>query len=205
MPVNRESKILLVHIPKNAGTSVAKLINSYPNHGHRLNHEFLYGIREDGLVLQSIPLSYYKEYIEDLNEYFIVTVTRNPYDRIISDYSWDNRGFSTIKEYIEWVDEILNINDWDELLKFNKYHTNHILPQCYYLNEEGLDLREKIHIFKLENLFEDIKVLEDRVDGVLPHINKSNRTKTIESLSKDEKELIYKIYYKDFKKFGYEK
>ena len=88
MPINRKEKIILVHIPKNAGSSVAKTLNMYPQNTHKKNRNILYGIEDDKTVLQSLPLEYYDRYLDYnlINECLKITVVRNPYDRVLSDY-----------------------------------------------------------------------------------------------------------------------
>ncbi len=65
MPINRKGKIILVHIPKNAGCSIAKTLNMFPQNTHKKNLNILYGIENDKTVLQSLPLEYYERYLND--------------------------------------------------------------------------------------------------------------------------------------------
>ena len=96
MPINKKHRLLFVHIPKNAGSSAAKLIKSYPDNRHTFNKETLYGIDpSNGLVLQSMPYKFYKLYLDNYKNFTKFTIIRNPYDRFLSDYSWDNITHTT--------------------------------------------------------------------------------------------------------------
>ncbi len=205
MPINKKHRLLFVHIPKNAGSSAAKLIKSYPDNRHTFNKETLYGIDpSNGLVLQSMPYKFYKLYLDNYKNFTKFTIIRNPYDRFLSDYSWDNRGNQTPLQYAQWIQNLLKNNSWDELLKYNQAHTNHILPQYYYLLNEENNLCKDIKLIKLENLKEDIKDIENIIGESMPYVNKtSHRTLNIEDLDSQTIALINLIYKKDFEYLKY--
>jgi|10_taG_2_1085330.scaffolds.fasta_scaffold00831_13 hypothetical protein len=206
MPINKKLNILFIHIPKNAGSSIAKLLEIYPNDGHICNKDILYGIDpQNNIVLQSLPWKFYKYYIDSPEKYTKYSLIRDPYTRFISDYSWDNRGFLSIDQYALWIKDTLENNSWDDLLQFNKYHTNHILPQYYYLSNDKGVVNKSIYLLKFENLTKEIKPLEKISGNKLPHINKSNKKPSIKNLNSNTLEILNKIYSKDFNYFNYEK
>ena len=206
MPINKKHNLLFIHIPKNAGSSVAKLIESYPDNRHEFNLETLYGIDpKDGLVLQSMPYKFYKNYISNVGNFIKFTVTRNPYDRFLSDYSWDSRGFSTPLEYAQWIENLLTNNSWDDLLKYNKAHTNHILPQHYYLLDKKENIGEDIKLIKIENLQSEISYIEKIVENSMPYINKTaTRTLNIKDLNSETIKILNRVYEKDFIYLNYQ-
>lgn len=68
MPVCRTRKLLFIHIPKNAGTSITKSLEM-ENQGH-------------------VAALHYKRNLEDFDEFFKFTVIRNPWDRVVSCYEF---------------------------------------------------------------------------------------------------------------------
>lgn len=208
MPICRKNKILFVHIPKCAGSSIAQSLGIKQTFGEGEfddcppDTEILYGIK-DGIVLQSLCLEYYNDYIdEDLNKYKILTCVRNPYERIISDYSWYDRRFKNdFLGYCKFVKKTLyETKDKKELMKYHRgLFINHFLPQYEYINNTNLDVK----ILYVENLDDGFNKLFP--DIILEHINKSKHD-SYESFLKDKKEcvsIINEIYKIDFEKFGY--
>lgn len=201
MPINRHKKILFVHIPKNAGSSVAKTLDMKADWKPK-NLDVMYGIDENQVVLQSLPLEYFSNYIDQklIDECQKITVVRNPYDRVLSDYTWSKRGFSTILDFLKFIKQNIN-KDKKELIKLNKYYTNHILPQSEYIKCE----KNKIDkIFYFETLNEDFF---DFYGIKLLHINsrKHKEWKEFYKNKPEEIQLINELYDQDFKNFGYEK
>ena len=76
MPVDHKRKLIFIHIPKNAGTSIEKYCDMNDT-GH---HNWKY---------------YFSKYLSDWNEYTSFAVIRDPIDRFISCYHWiGNHGCS---------------------------------------------------------------------------------------------------------------
>lgn len=201
MPICKQNKILFIHIPKCAGTSIAKSLNIYSENNFPPSMDILYGIHNN-IVLQSLCLEYYNQYIrDDLSEYKIITCVRNPYERILSDFMWCDRGFKTILEFCKFIKTTLQTHKKYDLMSYDsKYYINHLLPQYEYINNTNLH----VHILHMENLYNDFKKL-------FPNINlcHENKTKHEDYLTyfKNNKEcidIINEIYKIDFKTFGYD-
>ena len=206
MPINRNKKLIFIHIPKCAGTSIAKAFNMYQEEEIDLNN--LYGIDKNNIVLQSLCLKFYDKYLEKslINSCLIFTVVRNPYDRALSDFCWKpglKRKCKTLYDYLLLVENTLeNYNDY-ELMKFNeKLHYNHFLPQYKYIEHNEY---KNIKIIKFENIQKEINEFID--PNII--IKKTNQSKHIEwkkyYIDKPKCiNLINKIYKKDFEIFNYE-
>lgn len=203
MPINRKKKLIFIHIPKNGGTSVAKSLHML-SHWRKVNLDKLYGITSDNIVLQSLQLKFYDKYISDniLKECDIFTVVRNPYDRVLSDYSYNNRGFEKLIDYLVYIKKKLENTDEYELMKYNRrYLNNHILPQYKYIESDKYNVN---FIIKFENFSDDFKSYFPEYD--LAHTNKSKHV-SHKVYFKDKPKcinLINQIYKKDFEMFNYE-
>ena len=201
MPICKKNKILFVHIPKCAGTSIAKSLNIYSENNFPANMEILYGIHNN-TVLHSLCLEYYNEYINDnLMEYNIITCVRNPYERVLSDYMWCNRGFKGILEFCKFIKITIETKKKFEFMFFDsKKYINHLLPQYEYINNTHLN----VNVLRMENIDEDFKKIFPNIK--LCHENKTHHTDYV-SFFKDKKEciqIINEIYKIDFEKFGYD-
>ena len=200
MPICKRNKILFIHVPKCAGTSIAKSLNIYSENNFPANMEILYGIH-DNIVLQSLCLEYYNDYIKDeLNEYKIITCVRNPYDRVLSDYMWCDRGFKNILDFCKFIKNTLQTRKKRDFMYFDsKYYINHLLPQYEYINNTNLD----VHILHMEKINDDFKKIFPNVE--LCHENKTEHS-DYHSYFKNNREcidIINEIYKIDFEKFGY--
>ena len=127
-------------------------------------------------------------------------VVRNPYDKIISAYKYANGKKASKKG--------LNTFIKDKLIHFKKnerWNGCHILPQYKYTHGNI----KCDHILKFENLDNDFNKLNKK-HQILNNIklDKNNKSKSklnIDDLTQESKDLIYKVYKKDFELFGYSK
>ena len=133
-------------------------------------------------------------------------ITRNPYDRIISEFYFNSIGYTkNITNFKLWVKDIF------ENYKINKYvNDSHIIPQSEYIYDENENKRIE-HIIKIEDNFEDnlnklFNLYNLNID--ITKLEKNNSTlKNFNKFDLDQDTLdsIYNFYKKDFKLFGYNK
>jgi hypothetical protein len=207
-----ESIIHFVHIPKNAGKSVCKLL--------KMN-----GWKADDSMHKNIPIalmdhvhfSAYEQYkIDSKYEFAIV---RNPSDRFLSSVyflirQWNN-GIGCIPE--NPTDE-KNVTG-KQLIHFMHSIFTKIIPKHgihvennFYLPQH-LFISPKTHIFKYEDHLPDllIRELSDRKliskESILPHINVSfSRKAEIDwDYAPDVSNYFFNLYGLDYELFDYEK
>lgn len=128
----------------------------------------------------------------DLEYYYIFSVVRNPFDRIVSMAAYFD---------IEPEDYFLNIKEYQ---KQDKVKT-HSLPLNIYTHCNGMQFVDEICRF--ENLQHDFNIVCENIGlekRTLPFNNKSNRGDYKSYFNDESKLLISKIYEEDIKLFKYE-
>ena len=190
-------KIIFIHIPKAAGTSIASII-----YGKRIGHFT------------------YKEYKRFLNkdidkEFTIFSVVRNPYSRLISAYNYavqggtNEGGINNPKLYKTKAFRTFEsfIKEWLVFQDLNKVELV-FRPQYLFLNCEDNTRSLRVDkILKLEDINSINLYLSEitRDDVVLERKNSSEKRESYEDLGNDLKVIIYKLYQDDFELLNYQK
>ena len=173
---NTEQKYIFIHIPKNAGkykrNEIKKkfqIIKSF--WGVQKNFDFAH-----------VPYIKIEKYVDNIEEYYIHSYLRNPYDRIISAFFYKNKN-KNMKDFQNFCkNQLLSIS-------FNFYNYNakyiHYYPQYLFLYDD--DFQSSVHVKKIEDVENPKKYILSEYfdDECLQNINR--------------------IYEKDFELFGYQK
>jgi hypothetical protein len=206
MPVNHSLKIVFVHIPKTAGTSIEFALGMhsgineiglvYQKHIEQ-NNNTLFGMGLQHLTAYKIMKSLGEELY---SSYYKFSVIRNPYDRLVSYVAWINAKWER--------KELLTREVFKEYIRMNfflGFSRNRILiPQYNYLYYNGKVLVDKILYF--ENIINDFSNLAQELNLEI------NLEKRMTSYHEDflyyygnkEKKIIKDYYKKDFRYFGFE-
>jgi len=199
MVVCHTRKIIFIHIPKTAGSSIEHLLRDEGKYeldfigvrNGRSTHHYM-GI-ELKLILKELYPTYYK-----------FSFVRNPYDRLISEYFWcriNNVGHKfnkTFDEFLDYVEDVIKNKKF-----FKPIENDHFIPQYSFLFFNNKLLVN--NIFKYEDIETVIPLIKKRlkIKTVLQHLNKSNKNEI--TLTNEQKERIYNLYKIDFQTFNYEK
>tara|TARA_R100000697_G_scaffold29352_1_gene38767 strand:+ start:580 stop:1179 length:600 start_codon:yes stop_codon:yes gene_type:complete len=193
MAVSEKYKILFIHIPKNAGTSLINKLSLYP-HGHY-----------DWRTHPKFNGPYHK-----------FSIVRNPWDRVVSCYEFAKME----KSYWHSKDDHTKHPDYDlchsltfkecvRLLqeKPNKFtHPGWKNQHTYIVNDEDKVVVDSV--LKMENLDTELNNLFRKL-GInenvnIPKTNTSNRGNYKDYYDKESIEIIKDIYQKDINFFNYE-
>ena len=181
--INRTQKWAFIHIPKTGGTSLTNILNNIDN-------TEIISVHDSIRVL-------------DVENYFIFTVVRNPFTRLVSAYTHRVR-----KDEFKY--------DFQSFIK--NYDENHLdtLPQSYYINEGASEKKKISCILRYEKYEEDVKDLLKKLNynSDIPHLNRNpiydkhpnlNQEKYYSAFYTEDWmiELVRERYKNDFKIFNY--
>ena len=215
----RYKKIIFLLPPKSGSSSFVKMLKDNGFEFEMVKtqlHPFLSEI-----------IKYYK--IEDISEYKIYQLCRNPFDRMVSSFYFQKKIIKDKKRYKEFID--LSFDDFIKLITDNvnllpnnidffcenvfndsKFSTRHLpsaygirfyIPQTKWVNE-NVD----VTYLKIENLNENLLILQNILDVdkklILPKINSNHvNIEYNEMYNTESIEMIKKIYSEDFVKLNY--
>lgn len=189
------NKVLFIHIPKTAGVSLHYGLFERDSFGHipYTDFQILYGNKK-------------------LNNLFKFCFVRNPYERVFSAYHYIKRGGRGKPLDLEYFNILSKCENFEifikEFLERKEIREmEHFRTQSYYLRNKNNLILDMDFIGRFETLDEDYKFLIKKIKGKteqLPSKN-LNKTKPIFSLSKEQKDIIYKIYEEDFINFKYQR
>tara|TARA_Y100000015_G_scaffold42326_1_gene49665 strand:- start:145 stop:753 length:609 start_codon:yes stop_codon:yes gene_type:complete len=195
MTICHERKLIFIHIPKNAGTSIMKEM----------------GV--DNIFIDKTIEEYKENYKDYWDKYKKFTVIRDPIDRFISAYKFarmkESGWFSaTGEEGLEKHDHYdlcnkMDINEYTLHIYKNKKEFNRwIIPQTFVILNKNKEIEIDFYV-RFENLQEDLSKIG------IENIEKLNSS-TIKNdaeihLTKKSKMMLYKIYDIDYKNFNYKK
>lgn len=198
-----------ISIPKCASKTILEMYELGKNRAddnEDPNHNIIYENHQRLCVLEN-------KY--NLNNKFIFTFVRNPYDRVVSWFNYcTDINVPLYQKYTlnEWVKDgckthwkVVNSTDWEKEKK------SPLLQYNFIEGKTNIDYIGKIENFENDNR-EIIKSLNNllRINNInkkITHkpirINTSNGNNEI--LTKESKEIIYSLFKKDFKYFDYPK
>ncbi|MEJ6397267.1 sulfotransferase family 2 domain-containing protein [Yoonia sp. 208BN28-4] len=212
MIISHGRRFIFVHIPKTAGTAMALALE-----GRAMRDDILIGDtpkakRRKGRLADLTPQGRLWKHStlrdiggvvspEQLEAYFVFTLVRNPWDRIVSYYHWlQDQSFAhpAVRLAQETgFSEFLNTTHTQDSLMANPYDS-------YVTDAQGVN---RCNLFaRLEHLSEDLMPLWDHLGFTLelPRANVSTRRADWRSYYSDaDAALVSRIAAQDIAQFGY--
>ena len=214
MIISQGRNYIFVHAPKTGGTSLAFaletrakkddiLIGNTPKAQNRRRRQVHLQAQAAGRLWKHSTLRDSHGVISEtfMDEAFVFTLVRNPWDRMVSYYHW------------------LQMQDFDHLavhlaetLSFSEFLNEPRMQRAiqnspYEMYTLGTDRCDKCNLYiRLEHLAEDIAPLEEHLGFKLdvPHLNTSRREGDWHGhYSESDAALLAKLCAADIEKFGY--
>jgi hypothetical protein len=205
---NNDINILFIHIPKTGGSSVEVYLSKKYN--IKLNLKSLWDMKKinynfkfdhDKISPQHQIYNTLFKYRNEFNINFndnlkIITIVRNPYDRIISDFFWSR--LITINSTKEEVFKIM----YKYVHNNPNIYDNHNIPQYKFITDDDNNIINNIIILKTETLNNDMKNIGYNDFNLNILKNKLNINYN-DYLNDNSINVINSFYEKDFKLFNY--
>jgi hypothetical protein len=202
MIIDKE-KLIFIHIPKNAGTSINTYFSEEPVtieiQGKKVfKHETIKEIKRD----------YFKIY----NSYTKFAIIRNPYERMVSWYSYirkyrlDNDNIKTYQYNSKSnLYEVVEIAKAD-IMGFRLWVKNPTIldPRNWLLNNQCYWIDKTVVLLRFENLNTELnKFFNKKIN--LPIKNATSKHNILDYYDKETSNIVYERYKEDFEKFNYKK
>lgn len=217
MPISYNYKIIFIHVPKCAGTSIETALQMRENVNFYTEGVTLKNLNElpsdvftdeEYRMCASKNKQHYT--FKELNKilpkniidnYKKVSVVRNPFDRLVSEYYFCGGSIKIHKNFEDFIKKSLKLDKFTR----NWLYDGHLETQTSYLiNEEG-NFNSIDRIFKYEELNLCIDYIKNITgSSYFPHARKSLAQKTYEEHYTPElKQIVYEFYKEDFVNFNY--
>jgi hypothetical protein len=211
MPIINDHKLIFIHIPKTAGTSIEHVLNFNGDiNGDKKNW---YGNIDDYELDHSTIDYLIKNCKYYNNTYLKFCVVRNPYERLVSEYhyckNYDSRFIKktdNFKEFIYYLRDNFDFVLSNE--EKNHFLISHYLPQYKFThinNKCEMDM-----ILRFENLEEDWNKLCKKINKNIQLIkvdtySSKKKYNYLDYYDIELKNIVYELYKDDFIIFNYKK
>jgi hypothetical protein len=212
MILSRGRRYLFIHAPKTGGTSMALALEARALKDDimlgdtpkaRRRRKRLEGVQAAGRLWKHATLADLDGLVraEELDDLFIFTMVRNPWDRMVSYYHW-LRAQSFAHPSVALARELPFAAFVADPLIAESFATS---PSASYVRDAKGVERGNLFI-RLEHLAEDIAALEAHLGLTLevPHVNRSTRSADFrDSYSVESRDRVARICATDIARFGY--
>ena len=180
---HNDPKFVFLHLPKNAGSSVTKAL---ARHIGVQREELRYG-QNKFIYARNLH-----KFIDDPESYFIFSVIRNPWDRVVSYFHY----LQQIRQPPYNLDKNVKFADWVKGKGFRGLQT-----QMSQLSDVfPCNVSTKVnYVARLENLTEEWQAICDGmgIECELMHDKKSKHRDYTEYYDDETKDIIYRNYKDD--------
>lgn len=193
-PACNRHRVIFIHVPKAAGTSVRVALGE-PETGRR-----------------HLPWWVYKEANpRKFRAYFKFAFVRDPLDRVLSGYNYLRAGGNGVEDraIAEFLEPYDTFESFVEacLVKGSMIHHPVFRPQSWFLSDWRGNLQVDF-LGRFESLDQDFASVASRLGllGPLPVTNRSAKVgaASAREVSPHVRQLVARVYAEDYRLFGYE-
>lgn len=184
-------RCIFVHIPKTAGMAIAESL--FP--GERSRHDPYYVYRQANA--------------RKFRAYFKFAFVRNPWDRLVSSYSYLRRGGNDEEDRIWSAQNLARFPDFKSfvltwLTPENAKSWIHFIPQTDFIfNLDGKLMVD--FVGRYETLERDVGIVAERLGRPVPLIrsNQSDHAHYSTYYDSETSDVVRQVYARDLEAFGY--
>lgn len=193
-----EYNLTFVHIPKTAGSSIGKWLEEHKGNSefkHWYDHPTLETLRSNGA------------------SDFTFTVVRNPWERMVSTYTFLQNPVSVSPQYssqdFRWVvKQAYKDHDWSTFDKWldiaDKFP---VIPGWWFAPGEKQTawVDKDVHVLRYENLAEDFKQVQEhfKSNAPLPNILVGDHNHYKDYYTDSSRNKVAKMYEEEINSWGY--
>jgi hypothetical protein len=215
VPVSHQHKVIFVHIPRTAGSSVSQVFGICGDDNQGVltpaRPDMLYGLVGNKVLQHLTARDIQKRLGKDVyNSYFKFAFVRNPYDRAVSTFHVRKRLLPRLQmSFRDFVLKRVAQKKQSGMATFFRSRAEKALEDQFQsqhefiFNESGGSLVD--FIARYESIQSDFKKIRDRfgLKAELPAMNTSEHGKYQTYYDEDTKKMIGEIYRKDLEIFEY--
>jgi len=214
--ISEQKKCIFIHIPKCAGSSVKNLLRGH----NKLQFE-----KDDWHYTIEQLNNYLINNGKELDSYFTFCLTRNPFDRFVSafsytvdkildkdDYHWNHYKYSyeIIEKHIFPSDKINSFRNFVKHADFRHLFYNNKLPIHFKKQYDFISVNDKIiidHVGKVESIQDSFNLIASKlnIQSSYSHVNQSSHNSYKNFYDSETSQIIREAYDSDFYNLGYRK
>lgn len=183
-------RCIFIHIPKAAGTSVA---------------QSLFGVASRHVDYREYERANPRKFAR----YFKFTFVRNPWDRLLSAYSFLSRGGMNEVDR-RWAEanraKLQDFSGFVEALAADEGLRGwvHLRPQHYFICDAETNIKMDF-VGRVERMEQDFARVAERLglNASLPRVNASNHPGRLQAYTARTRDLVGDLYREDIRLFGY--
>lgn len=200
MRISHKHKFIYISKPKSASESIRQALDEYSDifsdedfHSPYYHHTTLRQLKK-----------HFNEMGWNFNSYFKFTSLRNPWDMVVSLYSYAKTDINGIEFWHNSHDynpqKIMPFKEWILKEKACDFYT----LKNFILDENGNNLVD--YVVRIENIYDDLQLVASQLGITLtcPHINKTCHNKYSEYYDGETKKIIAQVFKFDIEYGGYE-
>ena len=206
--ISHKGKFIFIPVRRAAGTTISKTLEKYCN--DKLNEEiddfkknlFNRGILSSTKFGETVFGDWYKD-IEKYKDYFIFTIARNPWDRLISGYFYSQLGYKYLGRECSSLEEFLDNLPTRESNYTWWFHITRTLSEML-IDKDGNYIAD--FTIRFENLQADFsKVCEKlKFENIkLPLLNKTKHKHYSTYYNEKTRKIVAEKFSKDIEIFNY--